>query len=88
LWLLVLSIPLPFVANTAGWMTAELGRQPWIIYGLMRTSEGVSPHVSGGNAMFTLLGFMGIYSLLGLLGLFMIWRHIEHGPSASAENGH
>jgi cytochrome d ubiquinol oxidase subunit I len=84
LWTLLLASPLPYVANTAGWMTAELGRQPWLIYGLMRTSEGSSAQVSSGNAMFTLLGFMGMYTLLLMLGLFMIWREIEHGPGGSA----
>lgn len=84
LWALMLATPLPYVANTAGWMTAELGRQPWLIYGLMRTSAGVSPHVSSGSAMFTLLGFMGLYTILLLLGLFMIWREIDHGPGRAA----
>jgi cytochrome d ubiquinol oxidase subunit I len=81
LWVLMLGMPLPYIANTAGWMTAELGRQPWLIYGLMRTTEGASPHVSSGNTLFTLLGFMGMYSLLLMLGLFMIWRELDHGPS-------
>jgi cytochrome bd ubiquinol oxidase subunit I len=81
LWTLLLSAPLPYVANTAGWMTAELGRQPWLIYGLMRTTEGASPHVSSGNTLFTLIGFMGMYTILALLGLLMIWREIDHGPS-------
>ena len=49
LWILMLSIPFPFIANTSGWLTAELGRQPWIAYGLMRTSEGVSPSISSGT---------------------------------------
>lgn len=80
LWILMLMMPLPYVANTAGWMTSELGRQPWLIYGLMRTAAGSSNTVSSGNAMFTLLGFMGIYSLLLMLGLFMVWREIDHGP--------
>lgn len=84
LWALMLAMPLPYVANTAGWMTAELGRQPWLIYGLMRTQAGVSTHVSSGNAMFTLLGFMGMYTILLLLGLFMIWREIDHGPGRAA----
>jgi cytochrome d ubiquinol oxidase subunit I len=84
LWALMLAMPLPYVANTAGWMTAELGRQPWLIYGLMRTQAGVSMHVSSGNTMFTLLGFMGIYTILLLLGLFMIWREIDHGPGRAA----
>lgn len=84
LWVFILAIPLPYIANTAGWMTAELGRQPWLVYGLMRTTEGSSPHVSSGNTMFTLLGFMGMYTLLAMLGLFMIWREIEHGPHAES----
>ena len=76
LWALLLSFPLPYIANTAGWMTAELGRQPWLIYGLMRTSEGYSQNVSAGNGLFTLLGFMGLYALLGLLFTVLIYREI------------
>ncbi len=80
LWCLMLLLPFPYVATTAGWITAEVGRQPWLIYGLMRTSEGTSPYVSAGNGLFTLLGFMGLYTLLGILFLFMVHREIEHGP--------
>jgi len=80
LWVLMLSGPLPFIANTAGWITAELGRQPWVIYQLMRTSTGISPHVSEGNVLFTLIGFMGMYTLLSILFLFLIYREIDHGP--------
>ena len=80
LWALLLSFPLPYIANTAGWMTAELGRQPWLIYGLMRTSEGYSATVSASNGLFTLLGFMGLYMLLGLLFTVLIYREIDHGP--------
>lgn len=80
LWALLLSFPLPYIANTAGWMTAELGRQPWLIYGLMRTSEGFSNTVSASNGLFTLLGFMGLYALLGLLFTVLIYREIAVGP--------
>jgi len=80
LWILMLCVPLPYIANTAGWMTAELGRQPWLIYGLMRTAHGVSPQVGAGNAWFTLLGFMGLYTVLAILWLFLVYREIEHGP--------
>jgi len=80
LWALLLSFPLPYIANTAGWMTAELGRQPWLIYGLMRTSEGYSNTVSASNGLFTLLGFMGLYALLGLLFTVLIYREISQGP--------
>jgi len=82
LWALLLSFPLPYIANTAGWLTAELGRQPWIIYGLMRTSEGYSNAVSAGNTLFTLLGFMGLYSLLSILFIVLIYREINNGPEA------
>jgi cytochrome d ubiquinol oxidase subunit I len=80
LWTLMLMLPFPIIANTAGWTTAEVGRQPWLIYGLMRTSEGASMNVSSGNALFTLIGFMGLYMLLGILYLFLVWREIDHGP--------
>jgi cytochrome d ubiquinol oxidase subunit I len=81
LWILLLAVPLPYIANTAGWLTAELGRQPWLVYGLLRTSEGFSPTVSGGNAWFTLLGFMGIYTVLAVFSLFLVTRVIAQGPA-------
>jgi cytochrome d ubiquinol oxidase subunit I len=84
LWTLLLALPFPYIANTAGWMTAELGRQPWLIYGLMRTAQGASPNVSAGNAWFTLLGFFGMYTLLSILFLFLVYREIERGPEAAA----
>ncbi|HTS32175.1 MAG TPA: cytochrome ubiquinol oxidase subunit I [Bryobacteraceae bacterium] len=86
-WLLLLMMPFPYIATTAGWITAEVGRQPWLIYGLMRTHEGVSPHVSAGNALFTLIGFMGIYTILGILFLFLVSREIEAGPEGGMGHG-
>jgi cytochrome d ubiquinol oxidase subunit I len=80
LWVLMLMLPFPYIATTAGWITAEVGRQPWLIYGIMRTPAGVSPHVSAGNALFTLIGFMGIYTVLAILFLFLVSREIEEGP--------
>jgi cytochrome d ubiquinol oxidase subunit I len=84
LWVLLLSLPFPYIANTAGWMTAELGRQPWLVYGLMLTADGYSTVVSAGNGMFTLLGFMGMYTVLGILFLFLVRREIEQGPVAAS----
>ncbi|HXX19753.1 MAG TPA: cytochrome ubiquinol oxidase subunit I [Candidatus Acidoferrum sp.] len=86
MWILMLALPFPFIANTAGWMTAEIGRQPWLIYGLMRTRAGVSPEVSAGSAWFTLLGFMGMYAVLAILFLFLIRAEIERGPVAEPLN--
>jgi cytochrome d ubiquinol oxidase subunit I len=80
LWILMLAFPFPYIATTAGWMTAELGRQPWLVYGLLRTSQGASPTVHSGTVLFTLIGFTGLYFVLGLLFLFLIGREIAHGP--------
>jgi cytochrome d ubiquinol oxidase subunit I len=82
LWLLLLSLPFPYIANTAGWVTAELGRQPWLIYGLMRTADGASPMIVAGNALFTLVGFAGLYALLSVLFLLLVYREVARGPEA------
>jgi cytochrome d ubiquinol oxidase subunit I len=80
LWPILLSFPLPYIANTAGWMTAEIGRQPWLVYGLLRTSEGYSKHIGAGTSLFTLLGFLGMYSLLSILWIILVWTAIQNGP--------
>jgi cytochrome bd ubiquinol oxidase subunit I len=80
LWILMLALPFPYIANTAGWITAEIGRQPWLVYALMRTAEGYSKTVSAGNGMFTLLGFLGMYTVLSIFFLFLVRCEIEHGP--------
>jgi cytochrome bd ubiquinol oxidase subunit I len=84
LWILMLAMPFPFLANTAGWLVAELGRQPWLAYGLLRTSEGVSPQLSSGNVLFTLIGFAGMYLIIGLLYILLIVREVDHGPRPEA----
>jgi cytochrome d ubiquinol oxidase subunit I len=81
LWILMLSFPFPYIANTAGWITAEVGRQPWLVFGLFRTNQGYSANVSAGNGLFTLLGFMGMYTLLSILFIILIWREVGNGPS-------
>ncbi len=93
-WMLrivMLAFPFPYIAVTAGWMTTELGRQPWLVYGLFRTAQGSSPTVHSGTALFTLIGFCGLYLLLGVLFLFLIAREIGHGPGGhggTAEAAH
>ncbi|HWR35322.1 MAG TPA: cytochrome ubiquinol oxidase subunit I [Clostridia bacterium] len=86
LWVLMLCLPFPYIANTAGWMTSELGRQPWLVYGLLRTSVGYSQTVSAGNAWFTLLGYMGLYTVLAIFFVFLIGRVIAQGPEAALRN--
>ncbi|HWE60529.1 MAG TPA: cytochrome ubiquinol oxidase subunit I [Chloroflexota bacterium] len=85
LWILLLATPFPFIANSAGWLTTELGRQPWNAYGLMSTNAGPSPLLSSGNALFTLIGFAGMYLVLGLLYVVLIVQEAAHGPRAEAD---
>jgi type II secretory pathway pseudopilin PulG len=80
LWAIALAFPMPYIATTAGWMTAELGRQPWLIYGLLRTADGTSPSVHAGTTLFTLIGFCGIDFVLGVIFLFLVGGAIARGP--------
>jgi cytochrome d ubiquinol oxidase subunit I len=82
-WILLLAMPFPFIANTAGWFTTELGRQPWIVFGLLHTVQGSSTTVSAGNILFTLLGFAGMYLLLGLLYVILLVFEALRGPQGS-----
>ena len=86
-WVLMLAFPFPYIANTLGWMTAELGRQPWLVYGLFHTYEGYSKVVSNGNTIFTLIGFTGLYIVLGLLFLYLTGREIGRGPEEAVVMG-
>jgi cytochrome d ubiquinol oxidase subunit I len=81
LWILMLACPFPYVATTAGWMTAELGRQPWIVYGALRTADGTSSNVGAGDVIFSTIGFMGLYLLVGLLFVLLVARQIALGPA-------
>ena len=87
LWILMLAMPFPYIANQAGWIVAEVGRQPWIVYGLQRTADATSVNVSSGMAWFTLLGFMGLYALLGILYLFLFARIVAAGPATGPATG-
>ena len=80
LWVIMFLVPFPYIANLTGWYTAELGRQPYLVYGLLKTSDGISPTVSSGNTLFTLLGFVALYMLLGLLFLVLVGKTIHEGP--------
>ncbi|MGC9198699.1 MAG: cytochrome ubiquinol oxidase subunit I [Acidobacteriaceae bacterium] len=85
LWPLLLSFPLPYIANIAGWITAETGRQPWLVYNLIRTANGYSQQVGASTTLFTLLGFMGMYAVLSILWILLVYRIIEDGPGAPME---
>jgi cytochrome d ubiquinol oxidase subunit I len=83
LWVLMLAFPFPYIATTAGWWTAELGRQPWLIHGLLRTAAGGSPQVAAGDVIFTTLGFAGLYLVLGILFVIQVLKEISRGPQGS-----
>jgi cytochrome bd ubiquinol oxidase subunit I len=78
----MLLMPFPYVANEAGWIVTEVGRQPWIVYGVMLTSASASPNVAAGETVFTLIGFAGMYFLLGVLFLYLVLREIALGSRA------
>ena len=76
---MVLSIPLPYIAIEAGWVLAEVGRQPWIVYGLMKTSDAVSPLTSS-QVFVSLIAFIVIYGLLGITGFYLIIKNAVKNP--------
>jgi cytochrome bd ubiquinol oxidase subunit I len=82
LWTLMLTFPFTFIANIAGWVTAEAGRQPWTVFGLQRTADAASPasSVPAGTGIFTLLGFSGLYLFMAILFLMLLVRIINKGP--------
>ena len=84
-WILMLAFPFPYIATAFGWMTAELGRQPWVVYGMQRTSQATSPRVGAGDVAFSTLGFLGLYLVIGLLFLYLVGRQISRGPTLGKE---
>jgi len=86
LWIFSFSVILPQIANQVGWFTAEMGRQPWIVYGHLRTSQGFSQEVSANQIVFSLVLFTIVYGLLFLLFLYSLNKKIKHGPYDEAQN--
>jgi len=85
LWIFVLSVLGPQIANQLGWISAEVGRQPWIVYGLMRTSEALSKVVTANQIIFSLILFTVIYFLLFVLFIYLLNEKIKHGPENAEE---
>jgi cytochrome d ubiquinol oxidase subunit I len=83
---LVLSVLGPQIANQAGWFTAEIGRQPWIVYGLLKTSDAVSKTVKSEEILISLVLFALVYLLLFILFIYMLTRKIQHGPDSEEES--
>jgi cytochrome d ubiquinol oxidase subunit I len=85
--MLVFSIPLPYIANELGWTLAEIGRQPWIVYGVMRTADAVSP-VAGSQVAISALAFIAVYTLLGAADFYLLAKYARRGPRESREAGY
>jgi cytochrome d ubiquinol oxidase subunit I len=83
LWLIFLSFPLPFIATWTGWFTAEVGRQPWTIYGVLRTADALTPFLTARAASISLVVFCAIYSFIFLFGVFYIYRRLILSPAAA-----
>jgi len=83
----VCAMPLPVIACQFGWVSAEVGRQPWIVYHVMKTSDAISQTVSAGEILFSLILFSVIYLLLGSLYIFLFAREVNHGPEPAAAKG-
>jgi cytochrome d ubiquinol oxidase subunit I len=81
MWLTFLSFPLPFIAILTGWFTAEVGRQPWTIYGLMRTANAVTPILTTSAALISLIVYCLVYAVIGSFGVLFIYRLLRRGPS-------
>jgi len=85
LWVAFLSFPTGFVAVLAGWFTAEVGRQPWVVYGLLRTKDAVTPSLATGDVLFSLLAYIAVYAVIYSFGLHYIYRLLRDGPTAAEE---
>jgi cytochrome bd ubiquinol oxidase subunit I len=81
LWLTFLSFPLPFIAIISGWFTAEVGRQPWVVFGVLRTADAMTPFLTTREATISLVIFCAVYAFIFLFGTFYIYRLIRIGPA-------
>ena len=81
---MLFAIPLPYIAMEAGWVVAEVGRQPWIVYGVLKTAEAASP-ITGIQVLLSLIGFVAVYGLLGMIGFYLMAKYVKKGPEAATE---
>ena len=86
LWAAFLSFPTGFVAVLCGWYTAEVGRQPWVVYGMLRTEDAITPSLSGGQVLFSLIAYIAVYAVIYSFGLIYIYRVLQAGPASGPES--
>ena len=85
LWATFLAFPTGFVATLAGWCTAEVGRQPWVVYGLVRTEDAVTPSLATGDVLLSLIGYVLVYGVFVSFGVYYIYKLLREGPSGDAQ---
>jgi cytochrome d ubiquinol oxidase subunit I len=83
---LLCSLPVPYLANSCGWFVAEGGRQPWIVFGLQKVAQGVSPNVSTVMVWISLIGFTLIYALLAAAAIYLVVKFIKEGPEQAGQD--
>jgi cytochrome d ubiquinol oxidase subunit I len=86
LWAAFLSFPTGFIAVLCGWYTAEVGRQPWVVYGILRTEDAITPSLTGGQVLFSLIAYVVVYAVIYVFGLTYIYRVLKAGPAAEPES--
>ncbi|RAP74205.1 cytochrome ubiquinol oxidase subunit I [Paenibacillus montanisoli] len=86
--LMVPAIALPFIGHTFGWIMTEVGRQPWVVFGLQKTPQGVSPTVTAGMVWTSFLGFTVVYAILAAVLVFLFVRYVKKGPEEEKPHGH
>jgi cytochrome d ubiquinol oxidase subunit I len=84
--IMLFAIPLPYLAQQMGWIVAELGRQPWIVYGVLKTSAGVSPSVTATQVLLSLIGFTILYGVLGAIDIYLLVKYAKKGPDSDLSN--
>ena len=88
LWAAFLSFPSGFIAVLCGWYTAEVGRQPWVVYGILRTEDAITPSLTGGQVLFSLIAYVVVYAVIYTFGLTYIYRVLKAGPTAEPSVSH
>jgi cytochrome d ubiquinol oxidase subunit I len=83
--LLPFAIALPYIANTSGWLLTETGRQPWIVYGVLRTQDAVSSTVTGGTVLTSLIAFALVYASLMVADVYLLAKFAAQGPESHAD---
>jgi cytochrome bd ubiquinol oxidase subunit I len=82
-----LAAPIGFIAVIAGWVTTEVGRQPWTVYGLLRTADSVTPSLTGADVLISLIAYVAVYLIMYPVGVLLMWGVVRRGPAATAEEG-